>query len=426
MIEIEELRIKQAEFEGTRQEFKKELIKLEEKRKKFLKLFPKEKLNNIKLESYALQKGKVESKNSFCYWLENELKELGNIHGATARKFGIYFGVSKSEPDEYKWRITSRFGNSKEEAFNNIKLAIVSLLNAAENNNIEEIRKNPLSNLFKGKILSTYYLEKFLNVFDDKHLEYFLDKLDLIYSDSDDEISKREILINFKNNDSIMSKWTIYEFSKFLYDSFGRPSKKEEAPNELKEYLENKKDYPNIKGVNAEFVDLNINPENIELGRKETRSFGKVVDFEKENKINRLLGNRGEEVVFNLEKKHLESIGKKELANKVKWVSKEDDSLGYDILSFEEDGTEKYIEVKSTNQSHTSNANFLISSNQYRKAKNLDNYYFYIVFNAKTINPKVWSIKNPLVYENKGLTLTPISFRVIIHTTEIKLNGEKV
>src|SRR3989338_1888604 len=360
MINIDDLMIKQAEFEGTRQEFKKDLVKLEEKRQKFLKLFPKEKLEDLKIENYALQKGEAESKTSFCYWLENELKELGNIHGATARKFGIYFGVSKSEPDEYKWRITSRFGNSKEEAFNNIKLAIVSLLNAAENNNIEEIRKNPLSNLFKGKILSTYYLEKFLNVFDDKHLEYFLDKLDLIYSDSDDEISKREILINFKNNDSIMSKWTIYEFSKFLYDSFGRPSKKEEAPNELKEYLENKKDYPNIKGVNAEFVDLNINPENIELGRKETRSFGKVVDFEKENKINRLLGNRGEEVVFNLEKKHLESIGKKELANKVKWVSKEDDSLGYDILSFEEDGTEKYIEVKSTNQSHTSNANFLI------------------------------------------------------------------
>src|SRR3989338_11627292 len=139
MIEIEELRIKQAEFEGTRQEFKKELIKLEEKRKKFLKLFPKEKLNNIKLESYALQKGKVESKNSFCYWLENELKELGNIHGATARKFGIYFGVSKSEPDEYKWRITSRFGQTKEEAFNNVKTEIISLLNSAKGGKINEI-----------------------------------------------------------------------------------------------------------------------------------------------------------------------------------------------------------------------------------------------------------------------------------------------
>src|SRR3989344_1396742 len=373
MINIDDLRIKQAEFEGTRQEFKKDLVKLEEKRQKFLKLFPKEKLEDLKIENYALQKGEAESKTSFCYWLENELKELGNIHGATARKFGIYFGVSKSEPNEYKWRVTSRFGNSKEEAFNNIKSAIISLLNAAENSNLIDIRDNLLSNLFKGKILSTYFPDKFLNIFDDKHLEYFLDKLDLIYSDLDDEISKREILIAFKNKDEVMSKWKIYEFSKFLYDSFGRPSKKEEVPNELKEYLENRRDYPKIKEVNAEFINLKINPKN---------------------------------------------IGKNELANKRKWVSKEDDSLGYDILSFENDGTEKYIEVKSTSQSENCNANFLISSNQYSKAKRIKNYYFYIVFNAKGKEPKVWKIKEPLQYENKGLILTPISFRVIINTKQ--------
>jgi len=419
MISLNELRIKQAEFEGTRQEFKKELIKLEEKRQKFLKLFPKEKLMTLKLENYALQKGEKGSKNSFCYWLENELKELGNIHGATARKFGIYFGVSKSEPTEHKWRITSRFGNAKEDAFNNIKSAIISLLNYADGNNIQGIRNNPLSNLFKGKILSTYFPDKFLNIFDNKHLEYFLDKLDLVYSDSDDEISKRIILINFKNKDEIMSKWKIYEFSKFLYDSFGRPPKKEEAPQELKEYLENKKNYPKIKEVNAEFIELNINPENIEIERKETKPLGKVVDFEKENKINKLLGNRGEEIVFNLEKRHLESIGKQELANKIKWVSKEDDSLGYDILSFEENGEEKYIEVKSTSQSENCNANFLISSNQYSKAKRIKNYYFYIVFNTKGKEPKIWKIKELLQYENKGLTLTPISFRVIINTMHL-------
>lgn len=413
---FDDLRIKQAEFEDIRKEFEKELIKLEEKRQKFLKLFPKEKLSELQLEDYALQKGEVESKNSFCYWLENELESLGNIHGATARKFGIYFGVSKSEPDKYKWRITSRFGETKEEAFNNVKQAIISLINSAENNNLDEIRENPLSNLFKGKILSTYFPEKFLNVFDNKHLEYFLDKLDLIYSNTDDEISKRKILLDFKNKDAVMSKWSNYEFSKFLYFSFGRPSKKEKAPAELKEYLESKTDYPKIEDINAKFIDLGINPENIELEKKERKPLGKIVDFERENKINKFLGNRGEEIVYNLEKKHLQDMGKTELANKIKWVSKEDDSLGYDILSFEENGTEKYIEVKSTSQPENCNANFLISSNQYSKAKKLKNYYFYIVFCAKGKEPKVWKIKEPLQYENKGLTLMPISYRVIINT----------
>jgi len=243
----------------------------------------------------------------------------------------------------------------------------------------------------------------------------------LVYSDKDDEISKRDILIDFKNKDAIMSKWSNYVFSKFLYISFGRPPRKEEAPTELKVYLENKQDYPKIMEVKAVFIDLNINSENIEIERKEARSFGKVVEFEKENKINKLLGNRGEEIVFNLEKKHLEEIGNRELANKVKWACKEDDSLGYDILSFEEDGTAKYIEVKATSQTEKCIANFMISNNQYSKAKNIKNYYFYIVFSAKGKEPKIWKIKDPLQYENKGLTLTPVNYRVIINTSKKSL-----
>ena len=37
MIEIDDLRIKQAKFEGTRQEFKKVLKKLERKQEEFIK-----------------------------------------------------------------------------------------------------------------------------------------------------------------------------------------------------------------------------------------------------------------------------------------------------------------------------------------------------------------------------------------------------
>ena len=40
-------------------------------------MFPIEKLSELKIEKYALQKGKAESKTSFCYWLENELESLG-------------------------------------------------------------------------------------------------------------------------------------------------------------------------------------------------------------------------------------------------------------------------------------------------------------------------------------------------------------
>jgi hypothetical protein len=412
------LRIKQAEFEGTRQELEKDLIKLEAKRIEFIKLFPIEKLSFLKIEKYALQKGKDESKKSFCYWLENELKDLGNIHGSTAHKFGIYFGKTKTD-STLKYRFTLRFGNSEIEAFENIKSSIISLLKSAEQNNLEEIRYNKISPMVKGKILSTYFPNNFLNIFDNNHLENFLDKLEIAYENSDDEIYKRQSLIDFKNKDSIMLKWSIYEFSKFLYVSYGPPANKRKAPAELKEYLESKKDYPKINKVTANYIDLDIilgHTENTTKSNQTQNHFSKLIDFELENKINKLLGNRGEEIVFNKEKEYLTSIGKIELVKNVEWVSKKDDSLGYDILSYDKDGRKKYIEVKSTNRSPDSKPNFLISSNQYKKAKELENYYFYVVFNTKTTNPKIWKLQNPLSYENNGLTLTPISYRVMINT----------
>ncbi len=56
------------------------------------------------------------------------------------------------------------------------------------------------------------------------------------------------------------------------------------------------------------------------------------------------------------------------------------------------------------------------------EAKEMENYYFYLVFNTKTTSPKVWKIKKPLQYENRGLTLIPINYRVIINT---KIGGNK-
>ena len=49
------------------------------------------------------------------------------------------------------------------------------------------------------------------------------------------------------------------------------------------------------------------------------------------------LGARGEKIVIDLERKRLSDLNKKKLAARVKQVSEETDSLGYDILSFDED-----------------------------------------------------------------------------------------
>ncbi|MCK5491172.1 MAG: DUF3883 domain-containing protein [Candidatus Pacebacteria bacterium] len=407
-MEIEELRIKQAEFEVARQEFKAEITRLESERKKFLSLFSETELKNLKVEDFVIGKN---SEDTFCYWLENRLKGLGNIHGATALKFGIYYGKTKSDPT-IKYRFTSRFGKNENEAFQKVKSAIFSLLHSAKNNNLDEIKENLLSPMFKGKILSTYFPDRFLNIFAKEHLDYFLDKLDISYSDSLDEIEKRDLLMQFKIKDVVMKSWSVYEFSKFLYEKFGRPAREEEIPEELKEYMVLK--YPFLNKVKADFVDLTI-VEIPEKQGKDTKSIlSKKIDFEKENKVNKKIGERGELVVFKKEKEYLESIGKKELSMLVQHISRDDDSAGYDILSFDESENKKYIEVKSTKQK-VANANFLISSNEYNKAKNLPNYYVYIVFETNTTNPKICKLKKPFELPPTKIKVTPISYRVLIN-----------
>jgi len=65
---------------------------------------------------------------------------------------------------------------------------------------------------------------------------------------------------------------------------------------------------------------------------------------------NRSLGKAGEEFVLKVERTRLEQAERADLARKIRWVSQEDgDGAGFDILSFEANGSERLIEVKRPN-----------------------------------------------------------------------------
>ncbi|MBK8372505.1 MAG: DUF3883 domain-containing protein [Saprospiraceae bacterium] len=102
-------------------------------------------------------------------------------------------------------------------------------------------------------------------------------------------------------------------------------------------------------------------------------------DYVKEYLRNLEIGKRGEVFVMHFERKRLSDNGQKEYIEEIEHVSvKYGDNYGYDILSFDEDGNEMYIEVKTT----TSNieAEFYLSKNEYEKLINNHNYYIYRVF----------------------------------------------
>lgn len=65
---------------------------------------------------------------------------------------------------------------------------------------------------------------------------------------------------------------------------------------------------------------------------------------------NKALGDAGEERVFHHEVGVLMEAGREDLARKVRWTAQEDgDGFGYDIHSFETDGSNRLLEVKTTN-----------------------------------------------------------------------------
>ncbi|MBZ9974210.1 MULTISPECIES: DUF3883 domain-containing protein [unclassified Mesorhizobium] len=65
---------------------------------------------------------------------------------------------------------------------------------------------------------------------------------------------------------------------------------------------------------------------------------------------NRALGRAGEERILAHERASLLAAGRTDLANHIRWVSHVDgDGVGYDIRSFEVDGSDRLIEVKTTN-----------------------------------------------------------------------------
>jgi len=419
-MDTEELRLKQASFEGNRQErlnYYKELKKLQEL---FTKKFPIERLKTLGIDDYVEGKkinGEVNTE-TFCYWVEWKTSELGRMQGARADKFGLYCNKKTQE-----YVFLKNFKDERQ-ALEFLRREMLKLLEYGKNKDLEGIKKIKLSPMFKGKILFLYYPDKFINIFAERHVDYFLEKLGLLDENTKniDLIDKREILFNFKNQDEIMNEWSMYEFSDFLYTIFGRPINKNKTHERLRKYIDFEEDYPKISRVKADFIDLNvISKEPLKVPHKPNQA-PRIIDFEKENRRNKRLGDRGELIVLRKEKTYLKENGRHDLAKKIEHVSKKDTNAGYDILSFELNGEEKFIEVKSTASSFKNIANFILTSNEYDKAQRLKNYYIYIVFEAKSENPKIWRIKDPIALKDKGLKMSPLSFRVVINIEN--KNGE--
>ncbi len=121
---------------------------------------------------------------------------------------------------------------------------------------------------------------------------------------------------------------------------------------------------------------------------------------------NASLGKAGEMFVLEVEYARLLKAGKPKLAERIEHVSQtKGDGLGYDVLSFEDTGKERLIEVKTTRFGRMTP--FFASSNEVKVSAELDNYYLYRVFKFDT-DPKLFMLNGAL---EKSCQLEPIQYR---------------
>jgi len=110
----------------------------------FIKEWPFDRVKRMTLEEYT----NSEKDTAFIYWLEKKTENAGSIWGGSAFKFGIYkrknleyFADKKMVKTDGVYAWLSKYGASKEEAFNNVKNIIVNIVSSSLSNNFTEIDK---------------------------------------------------------------------------------------------------------------------------------------------------------------------------------------------------------------------------------------------------------------------------------------------
>lgn len=138
---------------------------------------------------------------------------------------------------------------------------------------------------------------------------------------------------------------------------------------------------------------------------KSTGSFHPI-DYIAQEAKNQSLGKSGEEFVLRFERARLNKEGKPNLADRVEWISaNQGDWFGYDIKSYDANGTDRFIEVKTTR--YGKRTPFFASRNEVNTSIELDSqYHLYRAFDFDR-SARLFTLSGPL---NKSCRLDAVTF----------------
>ena len=316
----------------------------------FLRTFPRSRLGRLSIDDYVIGKGTA----SFCAFVEAKSRAWAAIQGATSRKFGIYFGKTKSDPLK-TYRFTQKFGTNANQAFESVKSSLLALVRAGERGDFQVIDANPLSQMFKAKILSLYFPDLYLNVCSAEHLARLAAEFDLPAGKPVSEY--QHLLLGVKSAAPSTRNWSNPKFMSLLY----------------RRYI---------------YKDLDV-PKRVKERRSGPRA-ARRVNFEDINADRDRIGKISEDYALAWEMDRLLGLQLADCASRIKDM-RDRPAHGYDFESFEQDGSPRFIEVKSLGLDRKELTHrFFLSANERDVSTRVDrkrSYYFYLVQYGSDGNP---------------------------------------
>lgn len=343
-------------------------------RGQFVRSFPISSLPAMKMNDYVIGLGA----STFCKQVEQTTKAWASIQGATSEKFGVYFGKTKQDPAK-KYRSTKKFGTDPKAAFVLIKAALLHLIDLGQAKKLDftAIDHNPLSQMFKAKILSLYFPDRFLNICSAEHLA----DAGMAFNHATDlPISQyQHLLLTDKNNHPVTRSWGNAKFTAYVYE------------------------YVLGKGHPAASAPL----------APSKKAPPREVDFDRLLADRKAIGEKAEAYALRWEQDRLCGMGFDALINKIEDRRKRP-GYGYDFLSHSAPGTERYIEVKAVRKLASNKGHrFLLSQNEYNTSRELgkqDQYFFYLVVFDQNGPTALHPILAKDLYS--ACTFAPIGFEV--------------
>jgi 5-methylcytosine-specific restriction enzyme B len=185
-------------------------LKLEGSLNAFQSEFPKDYIHSLSIDRYITGKGET---NTFCWWIEYGLTELGGYSGQ-ASKFKLFW---KQSIDDYS---KSGFIKDVQDDDQAMRMIAEQLQNVVNEQNLSEASAN-LSNGFILKILHSYYPDKYFPINKESCIDNALKLLGKNFNGlsvfEKNRLLQQTYLVKKTEFDADV---TNYEFMRFLFGNF--------------------------------------------------------------------------------------------------------------------------------------------------------------------------------------------------------------